>query len=122
MVAPEVILAEIEAHLRATFAPQELVLHDRSERHRGHGGYREGVLTHLEVEMVSDHFAGTTKLERQRIVHRALSEVSGVDLSPQSGSGSSGSSGDSGGGLREDLLGESGLHSLSLVLRAPAEL
>ena len=95
-------LAEIAALLRGEFAPEVLEVRDCSARHRGHAGYREGVLTHIEVEMVSGLFAGVDRLGRQRMVHRVLF-------------------GGGGDGPRENLLDGRGLHSLTLTLRAPGE-
>ena len=64
----------IEAKLRAAFDPVELEVVDASERHRGHGGWREGGESHFDVVVVSAAFAGMSRLERQRRVNAALAE------------------------------------------------
>ena len=64
----------IEAKLRAAFSPERLEVVDASERHRGHGGWREGGESHFDVGVVSAAFAGMSRLERQRRVNAALAE------------------------------------------------
>lgn len=60
--------------LRAAFAPERLELRDDSERHRGHGGWREGGETHFHLVMVSRAFEGQSRVARQRAVNQALAE------------------------------------------------
>lgn len=64
--------AEIEARLRAAFAPEELAVRDDSESHRGHAGWREGGGTHFDVRMRAAALAGTGRVARHRAVHAAL--------------------------------------------------
>ena len=66
--------ARIEAKLREVFDPVELQVVDASERHRGHGGWREGGETHFDVVVVSAAFAGLSRLERQRRVNAVLAD------------------------------------------------
>jgi BolA protein len=68
------VAQRIEAKLRAAFAPERLEVVDASERHRGHGGWREGGETHFDVAVVSAAFAGLSRLERQRRVNAVLAE------------------------------------------------
>ena len=69
-----VVADRIEAKLRAAFAPERLEVVDASERHRGHGGWREGGETHFDVVVVSSAFAGLSRVERQRRVNAVLTE------------------------------------------------
>ena len=64
----------IRAKLAAAFAPARLEVHDESERHRGHAGWREGGETHFRVVLASPAFAGMTRVQRSRAVHAALRE------------------------------------------------
>lgn len=66
------ICDEIEARLNDAFAPDELVVEDDSESHRGHGGWREGGQTHFNVKLRATAFADMTRLQRHRAVHAAL--------------------------------------------------
>ena len=68
------VASRIEAKLRAAFDPERLEVVDASERHRGHGGWREGGESHFDVVVVSAAFAGMSRLERQRRVNAALAE------------------------------------------------
>ena len=64
----------IDNKLRARFAPLRLEIEDDSARHRGHAGYREGGETHFKVEIVSQAFAGHSRVARQRLVYATLSD------------------------------------------------
>ena len=61
---------EIEATLRAAFAPQELAVIDDSHLHAGHAGAREG--RHFTVRICSARVAGLSRVARHRLVYDAL--------------------------------------------------
>lgn len=64
--------------LTAAFAPSLLVIEDDSGRHAGHSGAvrNDGSQgeTHFSIKIVSDKFAGLSRVERQRRVYDILSE------------------------------------------------
>ena len=64
----------IEQKLTQALAPRRLRIVDDSEKHKGHAGYREGGETHFRVEVVSEAFAGQSRVARQRQVYDILSE------------------------------------------------
>jgi len=68
------VTENITAKLVAAFAPKALEVIDDSEKHRGHGGWREGGETHFHVVMRSKAFNGKSRLEAQRAVNHVLSE------------------------------------------------
>lgn len=68
------IAERITRKLTEAFAPQELKVIDESHRHQGHGGWREGGETHFRVNIVSEAFAGKSRLERHRLVNAALAQ------------------------------------------------
>jgi BolA protein len=82
----------IETRLRAAFSPQTLEVIDDSASHAGHGGARPGGETHFHVVLVSDAFAGLSRVKRHQSVYAALAE---------------------------EMAG--GVHALSLETRAPGE-
>jgi BolA protein len=82
----------IRDKLSQALAPSHLEVVDDSARHAGHAGARDGGESHFNVLVVSDRFAGLSRVARQRLVY---------DL------------------LREELAGP--VHALSLVARAPGE-
>jgi BolA protein len=61
----------IEGLLMAAFAPLELHVKDQSHLHAGHAGAREGK-GHFDVKIVSDKFAGQSRIIRHRMVYDAL--------------------------------------------------
>ena len=68
------IAERITRKLTEAFAPQELRVIDESHQHQGHGGWREGGETHFRVNIVSEAFAGKSRLERHRLVNAALAQ------------------------------------------------
>lgn len=65
----------IEAQLTAALTPVALTVIDDSARHAGHAGARPGGETHFKVEIISEKFAGSSKIARHRMVHDALAEL-----------------------------------------------
>jgi BolA protein len=84
--------ARMKDLLNAAFAPLRLEVQDDSARHAGHAGAAPGGETHFTVRIVSESFAGLSRVERSRAVNHTLA----VEF-------------------------ETGLHALSLELRSPAE-
>ncbi|HTI03581.1 MAG TPA: BolA family protein [Acidisoma sp.] len=82
--------------LTRAFVPLSLTVQDDSARHAGHPGHPGGAgqqgETHFNVAMVAECFADMKRVDRARAVNEALAEEFG-----------------------------SGLHALSLSLRAPSE-
>lgn len=64
----------IEDRLKAALAPAELDIVDDSASHAGHAGARPGGESHFTVEIVSEAFAGKSRIERHRLVNHALAE------------------------------------------------
>ena len=73
--------------------PTELRVDDESHLHAGHAGSREGGETHFRIDVVSEAFAGKTRVERHRLVNEVLA----------------------------DAFGRHGLHALAIKARAPGE-
>lgn len=82
----------IAARLTAALAPSHLDVVNESAHHRGHMGDDGSGESHFRVVVVSPAFAGQSRVERQRMVNRALA----------------------------DLLAEK-VHALAIVARAPGE-
>ncbi|MFQ5623113.1 MAG: BolA family protein [Paracoccaceae bacterium] len=64
----------IRNKLTAAFEPAVLRIDDDSEKHRGHGGYREGGETHFSVTIRAAVFDGMSRVARQRAVYAVLRE------------------------------------------------
>jgi BolA protein len=62
----------ISAKLTAELRPLALTVVDESHLHAGHAGWREGGETHYRLNIVSEAFAGKTRLERHRLVNALL--------------------------------------------------
>ena len=73
----EPIAQEIEQILSATFAPTRLAVINDSAKHSGHSGDDGSGESHFTVEIESAAFAGVSRLERQRMVNRALGDIPG---------------------------------------------
>jgi len=68
---------EIERLLTAAFAPAALAVTNDSAKHRGHSGDDGTGESHFTVEIESAAFTGKSRLERQRMVNRALGDIPG---------------------------------------------
>ena len=71
------VQTEIQTLLRQAFAPSSLLVSNDSARHRGHSGDDGTGESHFGVEIESAAFAGVSRLERQRMVNRALGDLPG---------------------------------------------
>lgn len=71
---------------------ETVAVEDESHLHVGHAGWRPAGETHFKVDVVSQAFAGKSRVERHRIVNTALAEAF-----------------------------ERGLHALAIRARAPGE-
>jgi BolA protein len=86
------MVERIERKLRAELAPLSVTVTDDSHKHHGHAGWREGGETHFSVAVVSAAFAGKSRVERHRMINKALAD---------------------------ELAG--GVHALAISARAPGE-
>jgi BolA protein len=73
--------------------PTELRVDDESHLHAGHAGSREGGETHFRIDVVSEAFAGKSRVARHRMINDLLA----------------------------DAFGRDGLHALAIRARAPGE-
>lgn len=71
------IAQEIERLLTAAFAPTRLAVINDSAAHGGHSGDDGSGESHFTVELESAAFAGTGRLQRQRMVNSALGDIPG---------------------------------------------
>ena len=74
---PEPLSNEMERLLTSAFAPSHLAVINDSARHHGHAGDDGSGESHFTVEIESAAFAGLSRLERQRLVNRALGDIPG---------------------------------------------
>lgn len=63
--------------LRAALAPTRLEVINDSASHRGHSGDDGSGESHFTVVIESAAFTGKSRLERQRLVNRALGDIPG---------------------------------------------
>jgi BolA protein len=60
-----------------SLSPTKVELIDDSEKHRGHGGYNPSGESHFTLLIESAAFGGKSRVERQRMVNKALGELVG---------------------------------------------
>jgi BolA family transcriptional regulator, general stress-responsive regulator len=68
---------EMETLLIAAFAPTRLVITNDSASHSGHSGDNGTGESHFTVEIEAAAFAGQSRVNRQRIVNKALGDLPG---------------------------------------------
>ena len=71
------VAASVRARLTDAFEPTRLDVVDESHLHAGHAGARPEGETHFRVEIVAAAFDGISRVERQRMVYRALKDELG---------------------------------------------
>ena len=69
---------KIRQALTARLAPVELVIRDDSAAHAGHAGAREG--GHFSVVVVSEQFAGRSRMQRHQLVYAAVADLMRTDI------------------------------------------
>ncbi|MBY6014439.1 BolA family transcriptional regulator [Qipengyuania gaetbuli] len=68
---------EMERLLTGAFAPTRLEVINDSAKHHGHAGDDGSGESHFTVVIEAPAFAGKSRLERQRMVNRALGDIPG---------------------------------------------
>lgn len=68
---------EMERLLTAALAPTRLAVINDSASHHGHAGDDGSGESHFTVEIVAECFSGKSRVERQRMVNRALGDIPG---------------------------------------------
>ena len=74
---PGPVQHEMERLLTEAFAPTRLEVVNDSARHRGHSGDDGSGESHFTVRIEAQAFDGKSRLERQRMVNRALGDIPG---------------------------------------------
>jgi BolA protein len=72
-VADDAIVARLRELVQDALRPQELVIRDDSAAHAGHA--TSGGKGHYRMHIVSDRFAGLSRIERHRLVHHIVRSV-----------------------------------------------
>ena len=67
----------MEALLAAAFTPTSLAVINDSAKHHGHSGDDGSGESHFTVEIESAAFAGQSRVDRQRMVNKALGDLPG---------------------------------------------
>lgn len=68
---------EIQRLLQEAFEPLQLDVINDTARHHGHAGDDGSGESHFTVAIEAEAFAGKSRLERQRMVNRALGDIPG---------------------------------------------
>ena len=71
------IAHEMEALLNNAFAPTRLAVINDSAKHHGHSGDDGSGESHFTIEIESAAFAGQSRVNRQRMVNKALGDLPG---------------------------------------------
>ena len=69
------VAREMIDRLTAALSPTRLDLEDQSHQHIGHAGHDPRGESHFALTIVSNAFAGLTRVQRQRKVYAALGEL-----------------------------------------------
>lgn len=69
------VATEMLRRLDSALSPTRVELTDDSEKHRGHGGYNPEGESHFSLEIETGAFAGKSRVERQRMIYKALGDL-----------------------------------------------
>jgi BolA family transcriptional regulator, general stress-responsive regulator len=69
-----IIKERLEQKLRDAFSPSICIIKDQSHLHAGHAGADPAGETHFRLEIVSDAFAGKSRLEAHRMIYAVIQE------------------------------------------------
>ncbi len=69
------LASEIHSRLTAALDPEHLEVVNDSHHHAGHMGDNGTGESHFTVTIESGHFSGKSRVERQRMVNRALADL-----------------------------------------------
>lgn len=69
----------IEAALRDALQPVAMLVKDQSHLHAGHAGAQDG-RGHFEVTIISDQFAGQSRIQRHRTIFDAVGDMMRTDI------------------------------------------
>lgn len=64
----------IKRKLEKALEPSFIEIKDDSSKHKGHAGFKEGGETHFTIRIVSEKFAGLSKIQRHQLVYGILKE------------------------------------------------
>jgi BolA protein len=70
---------QVETLLLEALQPASLKLKDQSHLHAGHAGAEDGK-SHFAVAIISEHFAGLSRIQRHRLVFNALGQLMETDI------------------------------------------
>ena len=60
--------------LQEAFAPESVEVVDELHLHEGHAGHRPGGQSHFRVHIVSQAFAGKSRIDRHRMINAILAD------------------------------------------------
>jgi len=69
------VAEQITRRLEQALVPSHLEVRNDSAMHAGHSGDDGSGESHFSVEVVSERFAGMSRLQRQRAVNEALADL-----------------------------------------------
>lgn len=69
------VAREMIERLSAALTPSRLALEDQSHQHIGHAGHDPRGESHFSLTIECAAFAGTSRVERQRMVYAALGDL-----------------------------------------------
>ena len=64
----------ITRKLNDAFAPESIDVIDESHLHEGHAGHRPGGQSHFRIYIVSQAFAGKSRVDRHRMINAVLAD------------------------------------------------
>ncbi len=68
----KILIEDIKNKLTRALNPNQLDVIDESSQHFGHVGWKEGVVTHIKIDIIADSFNGLSKVQRHKVIYQIL--------------------------------------------------
>ena len=69
------VATEMTRRLTEALSPTAMTLIDESDHHIGHAGHDGRGESHFRLEIAAEAFAGCNRVQRQRLVYKALGDL-----------------------------------------------
>ena len=68
------IIQQIESKIKSALDVLKLEIIDESSNHRGHNFHSISNISHLKIQIISNDFLETSKINRYKLLHKILEE------------------------------------------------
>jgi BolA protein len=64
----------LERKLQNRFKPSRLVIINESNDHKGHQGFKEGIVTHIKIQIEAEELKGKSLVASHKLIYEAINQ------------------------------------------------